>query len=84
MKITKLVKEYLEKKHNLVVSSIYKIGDNVDDTITEDCVISYFVDINSTPGYSRFNMNQMLNVVKIDFSDLLSYVRKKKLENLKK
>jgi len=81
----KIVKNYLELRHSLGVSSIFQIdninvGDEID--INSDCEIAYFVDMDSTPGYDRFNMKQMLNVVQLDFSDLLSYVRKKKLDKL--
>ena len=80
-----IVKKYLEKKHSLIVSSIYQIdSENIIDNIIidGDCEVAYFVNVSSTPGYKRFNMKQMLNVVKLDFSDLLSYVRKKKLDKL--
>ena len=80
-----IVKKYLEKKHSLIVSSIYQIDSKniIDNIIIDgDCEVAYFVNVSSTPGYKRFNMKQMLNVVKLDFSDLLSYVRKKKLDKL--
>jgi len=79
-----IINDYLEHKYNLSVKSIYQI-DNKNIGIIDincDCEIAYFVDVESTPSYNRFNMRQMLNVVKLDFSDLLKYVRIKKLQNL--
>jgi len=78
------LKSYLEHKHNLVVKSIYQINKkNVDYiNINSNCEIAYFVDVDLTSGYNRFNMKQLLNVVQLDFSDLLKYVRKTKLDEI--
>jgi len=83
------IKKYLEKKHSLIVNHFYRVDKGLIDKdyvgdieINCDCEISYFVDVDSTPGYDRFNMKQMLNVIQLDFSDLLKYVRKKKLDEI--
>lgn len=79
------IKKYLEQQHSMIVKSIYQIDNKYiteDIDINCDCQVAYFVDVDSTPGYNRFGMKQMLNVIQLDFSDLLKYVRKKKLDNL--
>lgn len=81
----KTIIKYLEKKHSVVISSIYQIDNknrSDDVNINCDCNISFFVDVCSTPGYERFNLKIMLNVIQLDFSDLLKYIRKKKLDEI--
>ena len=79
------IKKYLGDKH-MPVKSIYQI-DNQDVTdiidIVHDCEVLFFVDVELAPCYAKFNMKQMLNFVQLDYSDLLKYLRLKKLENLK-
>jgi len=80
-----ILKEYLIKKFNLEVDYIFtinklKISDKIN--INDDCEISYFVNVNNTPGYKRFNMKQMLNVVYINYKELLNFDRKQKLKNI--
>lgn len=79
------IKNYLEYKHNMFVHSLYQIDNkNIINNINIDCdcEIGYFADMKSTPGYSKFNIREMLYVVQLDFSNLLKYVRKRKLDEL--
>lgn len=83
----KTIKEYIKERNGIPVYKIYKIGDNQvlgekEFIFDDNCTITYYADVDDIPGYSRFNLKQLLTEIDINYKDLIKYIRTRKLEKL--